>query len=64
MRGSGVQCPFTHCEQCLSKLIEEILLWPQTIGNRTLKNDPAITAALVATDGLGWISDQRKKRAQ
>jgi hypothetical protein len=29
-----------------------------------LKNDPARTAALVATDGRGWISDHRKKSAQ
>jgi hypothetical protein len=29
-----------------------------------LENDPAMTAALLATDGLGWISDQKKKSAQ
>jgi hypothetical protein len=64
MRGSGVHRPFTDREQCLPQLIEEILLWPLTIGNRTLKNDPAETAALLDTDGLVWISDQKKKSAQ
>jgi hypothetical protein len=44
----------------LAQIIEEILLWPLTIGNRTLKNAPAI-AALLVTDGLDWTSDQRKK---
>jgi hypothetical protein len=29
-----------------------------------LKNAPEMTAALLATDGLGWISDQKKKSAQ
>ena len=59
-RGSGVQHPFTDCEQYLPQLIEEVVLWPLKIGNRTLKNAPAI-AALLATDGLDWTSDQRKK---
>jgi hypothetical protein len=48
----------------LPQLIEEIVLWPLTIGNQTLKNAPGMTAALLASDGLGWISDQRKKSAQ
>jgi hypothetical protein len=33
------------------KLIEEVLLWPLTIGNPALKKDPVVTAAPGAADG-------------
>ena len=37
----------------LAEVIEETLLWPLTVENRTLKDALALTAALLSTDGLG-----------
>jgi hypothetical protein len=61
---SGVQPPFTDCEQCLPQLIEEKLLWALTIGKWRVKGDPAMTVALLAIDGLEWMPGQKKKRAR
>jgi hypothetical protein len=35
------------------QLMEEVLLWPLTIGNLTLRKNPVITAAPAAADGRG-----------
>ena len=37
----------------LAEVIEETMLLPLTIENRTLKDALAVTAALLSTDGLG-----------